>query len=255
MNESLSRPTDTSEDPTPKIVIFNWTPEALSLANTLAEAFGVDEGIHEILCVGHLPREQVHRELEHQRIVEHVRYMQAPTLEVGVDVLIEGLRGLHLKDARSIVVLPGRGVNEPDAGSRVLCSILERVIPGELPNIVVEVEDAEAAFEFAGLGVTTVFYPGFLRAALLAHACVDLGVFQFVYGLLEGRYRVRLISVPSELHNATFADASLLLEEDEQGRPRTLIGIQDQATRHLRLNPGPRYRLSSALGLLALEGH
>ncbi|MCA9706411.1 MAG: hypothetical protein KDK70_11225 [Myxococcales bacterium] len=99
-----------------------------------------------------------------------------------------------------------------------------------------------------------------LRAALLAHACVDLGVFQFVYGLLRGRYRVRLQPVPAALRTGTFYDVARHLELDDHDRPVTPIGLQLPAPEapgsdgkpSLLINPGPRHPVSDAVGLLVL---
>jgi len=77
---------------------------------------------------------------------------------------------------------------------------LER-IPDKGPAVVVAIEDPEASFEFAGLGVATVFYPGFLRAALFAHACIDLAVYHFILGLLRGRFRVRVMPIPAAVES------------------------------------------------------
>jgi hypothetical protein len=128
---------------------------------------------------------------------------------------------------------------------------------GDIPNTLVEVRDPEAAYEFAGLGVATVFYPGYLRAALLAHACVDLGVFQFLYSLLRGDLRVRLLPLSEDLRRGTFVEAVLAHEEDEAGAPITVIGLQLAASadtpERLVINPGPRHAMNHALGLLTLR--
>ena len=99
--------------------------------------------------------------------------------------------------------------------------------------------------------------PGYLRAALLAHACVDLGVFQFVYGLLRGRYRVRLWPVQPQWREGTFCDVAREVEADDEGRPVTPIGLQLPASEpddepDLVINPGPRRSVSDAVGLLVL---
>jgi hypothetical protein len=119
------------------------------------------------------------------------------------------------------------------------------------------VQDPEAAFEFVGLGVSTVFYAGHLRAALLGQACVDLGVYEFILGLLRGRHRVASIPVPAGLRARTFADAALELELDARGRPITLVGVttrakSDPARIGVRVNPGPRAPLREIESLLAL---
>ena len=107
---------------------------------------------------------------------------------------------------------------------------------------------------FVGLGVATVFYSGHLRVALLGQASVDLGVFQFIIGLLRGRHRVRTIDVPEALRAGTFADAAVELELDEHGRPMTVIGVAQSADEGggVVANPGPNTPLRDVLGLLVL---
>lgn len=160
--------------------------------------------------------------------------------------------------ADAIVVLPGTEAGEPDAISRLICVAIRRACAGARgPNVLVEVEDPEAAFEFAGLGVSTVFYAGHLRAALLGQACVDLGVYEFILGLLGGRHRIVSLPVPERLREATFAEAAVELEADERGHPITLVGITSRSTGDaarisVRVNPGPRAALREVESLLAL---
>ncbi|MBL4687212.1 MAG: hypothetical protein JKY37_21625 [Nannocystaceae bacterium] len=234
------------------IVVINWTPDALGLIETMVGSTAV--GARCVVCVGTASQAQIDATLTDEPLWREVRYHQAPEINDGVDALATMLQSIDIADARSIVVLPQRDAAEPDANSRVVCVALTRACgEGKVPNTVVEVEDPEAAYEFAGLGVATVFYPGYLRAALLAQACVDLGVFQFVYGLLDGRYRVRLLPIPASLTSATFRDAALELEIDDKGNPITVIGLQKRTNAELMINPGPRTELSDALGLLVLE--
>lgn len=233
------------------IVMINWTPSALGLVETMLESTGVDTS--GLICVGTASRSALDEALADDPHWAQVRYVEAPRPREGAEALSEVLQRIDIADARSIVVLPQRDADEPDAASRVTCVALKLACgDSPLPNTVVEVEDPEAAYEFAGLGVATVFYPGYLRAALLAQACVDLGVFQFVYGLLDGRYRVRLLPVPESIAEGTFLDAAREMEEDADGNPVTVIGVQ-RATDELVINPGPRSPLSGALGLLTLE--
>lgn len=251
-------PPATKEGP---IVVLNWSPEAYGLVEALAAAAPRADG-PAVFCVGSLPSAQVTDALPIDASAK-MRYVEAPTASDDVVELARALEAeVGVAHARSVIVRPDRASQEPDANSRVTCVAVVRACGGRpIPNILVEVQDPEAAYEFAGLGVATVFYPGYLRAALLAHACVDLGVFQFVYGLLRGTYRVRLMPLPEVLETMTFLDAVDQLEEDEQGRPITLIGVhlrrkagaEPTPSGHLVINPGPRHPLSDALGLLALE--
>ena len=234
------------------IVVINWTPDALGLVETMAQSSGGGTG--DVVCLGLSSQAELDVALADEPLWSQVRYLQAPPIIDGVDALSNVLRRAEVATARSIVVLPQRESDEPDAGSRVTCLAIVRACgDSPVPNIVVEVEDPEAAYEFAGLGVATVFYPGYLRAALLAQACVDLGVFQFVYGLLDGRYRVRLVPVPEALSTKTFRDAARDLDADEDGNPITVIGVQRQSDGDMLINPGPRSALDDVLGLLVLE--
>lgn len=177
------------------------------------------------------------------------------------DALVDRLaHDIRIVDAHSVIVLPRTGIDDPDSSSRLTCAAIRRACSDRVgPNVLVEIEDPEAAFEFVGLGVSTVFYSGHLRAALLGQACVDLGVFQFVVGLLRGRHHVRSIPIPTTLLDSNFADAALTLEADEHGRAMTVIGItKPKPTKtgptpnHVVINPGPRTPLREALGLMVL---
>lgn len=234
--------------------MVGWTPSALGLADTLASVAprGVEHG-PAVVCMGALPTAQVERDLPGEAMWTRMRYLEIPPVADGIDALAEALNRAGVADARSIVLLPDAAAPEPDAASRVVCLAIARACADRpIPNVLVEVEDPEAAYEFAGLGVATVFYPGYLRAALLAHACVDLGVFQFVYGLLQGTYRVRFIGMPESLVGKPFVDALRELEEDDEGRPQTVIGVQER-DQHILINPGPKHPLDEAVGLLVLE--
>ncbi len=240
-----------------RIVVVNWTLAAENLVDALRSVVG---GGGEVVCVGSTAAAEVDlhwASLPADRT--SVRYVPAPGASDDVDALANVLAtGVDIASAHSIIVLPDHHAREPDANSRVTCVAVARACEGKrIPNILVEVRDPEAAYEFAGLGVATVFYPGYLRAALLAHACVDLGVFQFLYGLLRGDLRVTLLPVDAGLRERTFYDAVLAHEEDDDGRPVTLIGVQVEpgadAVGQMVINPGPKFSLGKASGLLALR--
>lgn len=219
------------------------------LARTMADA-----GVARITCVG-----DASQSLPEQRRTDgiEVRTLGLDPMISG-DALVEHLKTrVEIVDAHSVIVLPRVGIDDPDSSSRLTCAAIRRACGDRVgPNVLVEIEDPEAAFEFVGLGVATVFYSGHLRAALLGQACVDLGVFQFVVGLLRGRHHVRSIPIPSELTDSTFADAALALETDERGLAMTVIGITKPAkvgtNHHVMINPGPRTPLREALGLMVL---
>jgi hypothetical protein len=278
------------------MVIINWSPAALGLVRALAKVAPVSPDSPDmgppVVCVGTEPAAAVEQALQGSSARALLRYVEAPSLAEGLDPLAAVLSSaVGIAAARSVIVLPDDNAEEPDAASRLTCAAVGRACGSHpVPNILVEVEDPEAAYEFAGLHVATVFYPGYLRAALLAHACVDLGVFQFVYGLLLGRYRVRLLPVPVALRDATFFEVARHLELDEHEKPVTPIGLQLPASVRpsapkattpkgrqesssapkattpkgrqetpspdgettLLINPGPRHPVRDAVGLLVL---
>lgn len=253
------------------MVILNWSPDSMGLVRALAKVAPASSDVGPpVICVGTKSAATVELALQDSTARELLRYVEAPRLAEGIEGLATVLaNAVGISTARSVIVLPDDDTEEPDAASRLTCAAVVRACaPRSVPNILVEVEDPEAAYEFAGLGVATVFYPGYLRAALLAHACVDLGVFQFVYGLLQGRYRVRLRPVPTALRDATFFEVARHLELDEDDRPLTLIGLQlplpvqpsappatspaPRVETALVINPGPRRSVRDALGLLVL---
>ena len=243
------------------MVVINWSPAALGLVRALANITAAAPATPSVICVGSESVETIDQLLADSSARSLMRYVQAPSLAEGIEPLAAMLEHeVGIAEARSVIVLPDGNAEEPDAASRLTCVAVGRACaPRPVPNILVEVEDPEAAYEFAGLGVATVFYPGYLRAALLAHACVDLGVFQFVYGLLQGRYRVRLLPVPESLAKGTFLDLARELEEDERGQPITPIGLQLPSTdpdheseTSLVINPGPRRSVADAVGMLVL---
>lgn len=240
-----------------RIVVVNWTLAAQNLIDALRSVVA-DDG--EVVCVGTTTANEVDLHWASSPLDRTgVRYVAAPAAGEDVDALTEVLRsGAEIPNADAVIVLPDHHAREPDANSRVTCvSVARACDAGRTPNILVEVRDPEAAYEFAGLGVATVFYPGYLRAALLAHACVDLGVFQFLYGLLRGDFRVALLPLDDSLRDGTFFEAMLANEQDEQGEPITLIGVQVEPTAEsaaqMVINPGPKYHLGHATGLLALQ--
>lgn len=249
------------------MVVINWTPAALGLVRALAKvAPRRAHGEPAVICVGTRAAAEIEQALQGSSARVLLRYVEGPGLAEGIEPLSRVLdRDVDIARARAVIVLPDDDAEEPDAASRLTCAAVGRACaPHPVPNILVEVEDPEAAYEFAGLGVATVFYPGYLRAALLAHACVDLGVFQFVYGLLRGRYRVRLMPIPHALREATFYEVARHVELDDDDRPLTPIGLQLPSTKGreeqsgpgdettLVINPGPRHPVHDAVGLLVL---
>lgn len=249
------------------MVVINWSPNALGLVRALAKAApSAPELGPPVICVGTQAAAAVEQTLSSSSARALLRYVEGPSLAEGIEPLAQVLaREVGITAARSVIVLPDDDAEEPDAASRLTCAAVGRACaPHPVPNILVEVEDPEAAYEFAGLGVATVFYPGYLRAALMAHACVDLGVFQFIYGLLRGHYRVRLMPVPPALHESTFFEVARHLELDEHERPVTPIGLQLPAAKAaadpaspdgeaiMIINPGPRHPVRDAVGLLVL---
>jgi hypothetical protein len=259
-NRSETTPRRGTDEVDGPIVVLNWTDDGLGLVDALALAAPRASG-PSVICVGARPSSAVAEAAIPDRHRGSMRYVQAPRASDDVVGLARVLADdVDVASARSIIVRPDPTTQEPDANSRVTCVAVKRACGSNaVPNILVEVQDPEAAYEFAGLGVATVFYPGYLRAALLAHACVDLGVFQFVYGLLRGRYRVRLLPMADDLRDATFLDAVARHEADGEGNAITIIGIQvvrkSDDTRpdgNLLINPGPRRRLTDAVALLAL---
>lgn len=237
----------------PGVVVLNWTPAHGGLLDELARTM-LGAGVARITCVGDASKSPA--ELLREDGIEVRTLALDPAL--GSEELVEFLREVvRVVDANSVIVLPRIAIDDADSSSRMTCAAIRRACGERVgPNVLVEIEDPEAAFEFVGLGVSTVFYSGHLRAALLGQACVDLGVFQFVVGLLRGRHHVRSIPVPEALRDSTFAEAALALEADERGRPMTVIGVTKPTktgpTDHVVVNPGPRTPLRDVLGLMVL---
>lgn len=232
-----------------RLVVVNWAPDALGLVRALQEL-----GATSLTLLGSHAPEAVEAGLAGARARGEVHYIAASVGD-GVEPFAEQLAGaVEVATARSIIVLPQRGRGETDAFSRLACTAVHRACAGRPPRIVVAVEDPEATHEFAGLGVSTIFYPGFLRAALLAHACLDLAVFRFMLALLHGGLRVQTWPVPDELRGKSFRDACLGVEADPAGAPVTVLGLALSGEPGLLVNPGPARRLSDALGLLVLTG-
>lgn len=240
-----------------RVIVVNFAPEARGLTAAVADFFGRDTV--ELVCVGATRRAEAEAALARAASEGlQVRYLEG-SVDEGVDRFAARLaEAAEIAEAAAVIVLPVSGSAEVDAHSRLTCVAIQRAC-GErpLPTTVVAIEDPEASVEFSGLGVTTIFYPGFLRAALFAHACVDLPVFNFILGLLRGRFRVETLTIPEHLRGRTFGDACMTLERDAAGRPLTLVGVfaddpeADGATA-MRINPGARFPLSKAASLLAL---
>ena len=231
-----------------RLVVVNWAEEAVGLVRALQEL-----GASELTLIGTQAPPLVEPALATARARGPVRYLAASVGD-GVEVFAEFLRGeAEVAAARSVIVLPHRGRGETDAFSRLTCAAIHRACDGQPPRIIVAVEDPDATHEFAGLGVSTIFYPGFLRAALLAHACLDLGVLRFMLALLRGGLRVHSWPLPPALRGKSFRDACLELEADTEGRPVTVLGLFD-ADAGMRVNPGPAHPLAAATGLLVLTG-
>lgn len=234
------------------MVVLHGSPASAGLVDELARVMA-SVGVTRITCVGSQITETSTRQLGAAQL--HMISLDEP---LGSDAYVEALVELDIVHAHAVIVLPRHGVDEPDSGSRITCAAIRRACGDRVgPNLLVEIEDPEAAFEFVGLGVASVFYPGHLRAALLGQACVDLGVFQFIIGLLRGRHHVRSIPVPEKLRAGSFADAALALEEDEIGRPMTVIGVAKGRSESgqpidIVVNPGPRTPLREVVCLMAL---
>ncbi|WP_434427281.1 hypothetical protein [Nannocystis pusilla] len=237
----------------PRWVVIHWTPEALGLVRAIAAA----EPAPELTLIGPAPADEVAAALA-ELPAGHVQKYWQGSASGGVEALARffaDTAGLPAADA--IIVLPLRGHGETDAFSRLVCTAILRACKGKPPHVVVAVEDPEATHEFEGLGVATIFYPGFLRAALLAHACIDLGAFRFMLALLGGRLRVETWPVPPELRAGTFREACLNVEVDRRGRPVTLIGLfapGEGGPDAMLLSPSPARPLRDASALLVLTG-
>lgn len=234
-----------------RLVIVNWEPEAAGLVRALQEL-----GAGALVCIGTADAAAAEAALAGLRSRGEVRYVAASVGD-GVEAFAELLAGeVEVAAARSVIVLPHHGGGEPDAFSRITCTAIHRACHGKPPRVVVAVEDPEATHEFAGLGVATIFYPGFLRAALLAHACLDLAAFRVLLGLVRGRLRVQTWPVPAGLRGRSFRDACLEVEADPAGNPVTVLGLFAGPTDApaMLVNPGPARGLADAVGLLVLTG-
>lgn len=234
-----------------RLVIVNWQPAAAGLVRALQELGGDDDD--DLLCIGAMAEADAGPALA-AASRGRARYLAA-TVADGVEAFADLLvRRADIAAARSIIVLPHHGRGEADAFSRLTCTAIHRACRGEPPRILVAVEDPEATHEFAGLGVATIFYPGFLRAALLAHACLDLAAFRFLLALVRGRLRVQTAPVPPALRARSFRDACLELETDADGRPITVLGVFAGPDAAMLVNPGPNRPLADAAALLLLTG-
>lgn len=233
--------------------MLNWTPEALGLARAIADGRPTPE----LTLVGPAAPGEVAEALSGWPEGHVPKYWQG-SASGGVEALARFFAEVvDLAAADSVIVLPLRGHGETDAFSRLVCTAIHRACSGRPPHVVVAVEDPEATHEFEGLGVATIFYPGFLRAALLAHACVDLGAFQFILALLSGELRVETWPVPERLRGGLFRDACLEIDADPEGRPVTLLGLYapgEGGAQTMLLSPGPGRPLRDASALLVLTG-
>ncbi len=244
-----------------RIIVVNFSPEARGLVASIVDFFAdpsSDRGHVKAICTG------VGTPALAEVALASVEGIEARYIEGSVSLGVERFAALLLAekvavaDADAIIVLPHRASAEVDAHSRLTCVALRQAC-GEraLPTTVVAIEDPEASFEFSGLGVTTIFYPGFLRAALFAHACVDLPVFHFILALLRGHYCVQTLAIPEELRGRTFGEACRTLERDAGGSPISLVGVfaedSEGGAPIMRVNPGPRFALDKATSLLAIS--
>lgn len=234
-------------------MVIHWTPEAIELVRAIAAA----EPRPRLALVGPAPEAEVAGALATLPEGHVEKYWQG-SADGGVEALARFFAGtVELAKADAIIVLPLRGHGETDAFSRLVCTAIHRACEGRPPHVVVAVDDPEATHEFEGLGVATIFYPGFLRAALLAHACVDLGAFRFMLALLDGRVRVETWPVPEGLRGGRFRDACLEIEEDARGRPVTVLGLYapgEGGAETMLLSPPPGRPLADARALLVLTG-
>jgi len=232
-----------------RLVVVNWAPEALGLVRALQEL-----GARSLTLLGSHAADAAEAALAGARGQGELRYLAASVGD-GVEAFAEQLAGaVEVATADAIIVLPQRGRGETDAFSRLACTAIHRACAGRPPRIIVAVDDPEATHEFAGLGVATIFYPGFLRAALLAHACLDLAVFRFMLALLHGGLRVQTWPLPAELRGKCFRDACLEVEADPAGNPVTVLGLALAGEPGMLVNPGPARPLGDAAGLLVLTG-
>lgn len=233
--------------------MLNWAPEAIELVRAIAAARPAPE----LTLVGPAPPGEALAALAELPPGHVSKYWQG-SASGGVEALARFFAEVvDLAAADSVIVLPLRGHGETDAFSRLVCTAIHRACAGRPPHVVVAVEDPEATHEFEGLGVATIFYPGFLRAALLAHACVDLGAFQFMLALLGGGLRVETWPVPEHLRGGLFRDACLEIDADGEGRPVTLLGLfapGEGGAPAMLLSPGPGRPLRDASALLVLAG-
>ncbi|MBL9105556.1 MAG: hypothetical protein JNL82_31760 [Myxococcales bacterium] len=242
-------PLATEGDGLGRLVIVNWEPEAVGLVRALQEL-----GARELVCVGTAAAATAEVALADAR--GPVRYVAASVGD-GVEAFAARLADdVAVAAAQCVIVLPHHGGGEPDAFSRITCAAIHRACRGRPPRVLVAVEDPEATHEFAGLGVATIFYPGFLRAALLAHACLDLAAFRVLLGLVRGRLRVQTWPVPAALQGRTFRDACLEVEADAAGDPITVLGLFTGPgdAPSMVVNPGPARPLADAVALLVLTG-
>ncbi|MCA9701436.1 MAG: hypothetical protein KC431_28195 [Myxococcales bacterium] len=135
----------------PGIVIMHWSPRNIGLVDELVRTMaGADFG--RITCIADA---EVPGGLREHPGVDLRLLTFDPRL--GSDELSERLRALKIVAAKAVIVLPRRGSDEPDSSSRLTCAAIRRACDSSSgPNVLVEVEDPEAAFEFVGLGVRRI---------------------------------------------------------------------------------------------------
>jgi len=237
-----------------RVIIVNFSPKARGLTAAVLSFFGAPV---DLVCIGVGSRKKAEKAITEIEGCD-ARYIEG-SVSLGVDRFVAILQGakIGIADADAVIVLPHHASAEVDAHSRLTCVALSQACGDRpLPTTVVAIEDPEASFEFSGLGVTTIFYPGFLRAALFAHACVDLPVFHFILALLRGRFLVQTLPIPEELRNGSFGEACMALERDADGRPISLVGVfaidPEGGAPTMKINPGPRFALVEAASLLSI---
>jgi len=241
-----------------RVFVFNWTYADMPLAKAILEALRRRIGDHAgVVCLGAVPRVNVPREDTREWDSLNIDYYPLPSLTAGNETLVSALRAWPLPAAEAIVVLPARDREDPDSRSRMLCAALRQAFGDALPHMVVELVDQDARSELGHLGISTVFSAGMLEATMMAHACVDRGVYEFLSTLMRGDCRIRSRPIPSQLLGRRFRDAVLELCEVD-GTPVTVVGMQSRGATETEtrpiLNPAHTTQLSPGYELLVLEG-
>lgn len=228
-----------------RVVVLNWSAEAMPLVSTLLTGFG--SGPERITCLGSLSSAQAAPYLSDPR----VRYVPG---SVARSDFVDALRTAGVSEARSVIVLPDVATSEPDASSRLTCLAVRQACGDDpVPRMFVEIRDPDARAEFADIGVSSVFLPGFLRASLLTQACVDLSTFDFLLGLLLDSHQLRVVPTPEAFRGVTFGEAAREAEILPDGTPVLLLGFHAAGIANpLNLNPGPTEPLVLATELVVL---